>query len=167
MKSTKSHPISRATFLRPSEPEALKTDMEQIQLAIARRAYELFEARNREHGHDLKDWFQAESELLRPVSVAISEAPDGYSIRANILGLSEKELKVGIEPKCISIVGRKEARATTEAPAADSHRDQILRLIALSEEIDPTGAVVELRSGVLRFELPRLVRTEAKAAGAA
>jgi hypothetical protein len=30
---------------------------------IARRAYELFEARGGEHGRDLEDWLQAEQEL--------------------------------------------------------------------------------------------------------
>jgi hypothetical protein len=30
---------------------------------IARRAYELFEARGGEPGHELEDWFQAEREL--------------------------------------------------------------------------------------------------------
>jgi hypothetical protein len=30
---------------------------------IARRAYELYETRGREHGHDLDDWLQAEREL--------------------------------------------------------------------------------------------------------
>jgi hypothetical protein len=32
---------------------------------IARRAYELFEQRGREHGHDVEDWLQAERELRR------------------------------------------------------------------------------------------------------
>lgn len=31
--------------------------------AIRRRAYELYLARNGEHGHDLDDWLQAEKEL--------------------------------------------------------------------------------------------------------
>lgn len=30
---------------------------------VARRAYELFEQRGREHGRDLDDWYQAEREL--------------------------------------------------------------------------------------------------------
>jgi hypothetical protein len=30
---------------------------------IARRAYELYLARDREHGHDVDDWLQAEREL--------------------------------------------------------------------------------------------------------
>ena len=32
---------------------------------VARRAYELYFARDREHGHDLDDWLQAERELLQ------------------------------------------------------------------------------------------------------
>ena len=31
---------------------------------ISRRAYELFEARGHEHGHDREDWLQAETEIL-------------------------------------------------------------------------------------------------------
>jgi hypothetical protein len=30
---------------------------------ISRRAYEIFEARGSQHGHDLDDWLQAEREL--------------------------------------------------------------------------------------------------------
>ena len=31
---------------------------------VARRAYDLYLARGREHGHDVEDWLQAERELL-------------------------------------------------------------------------------------------------------
>jgi len=30
---------------------------------VARRAYDLFQARGGEHGHDIEDWLQAEREL--------------------------------------------------------------------------------------------------------
>ena len=36
---------------------------------IAQRAYEIFLARGGEPGHDLDDWLQAESELLRENAV--------------------------------------------------------------------------------------------------
>jgi len=39
--------------------EALKNLEEQIR----RRAYELYEARGREDGHDLEDWLRAEAEV--------------------------------------------------------------------------------------------------------
>jgi hypothetical protein len=38
-------------------------EMQQDHLAIAHRAYELFETRGCEHGRDWEDWFRAESEL--------------------------------------------------------------------------------------------------------
>jgi DUF2934 family protein len=33
---------------------------------IARRAYDLYLARDHEHGHDVNDWLQAEHELRAP-----------------------------------------------------------------------------------------------------
>jgi outer membrane protein TolC len=46
---------------------------------IARRAYELYEKRRREHGHDLDDWLQAERELQdAPSSTAASLLEGGH-----------------------------------------------------------------------------------------
>ena len=36
----------------------------ELQEQIRRRAYDIYEQRGREDGHDLEDWLQAESELL-------------------------------------------------------------------------------------------------------
>jgi DUF2934 family protein len=35
----------------------------EIVEAIQKRAYELYEQRNKEDGHDVEDWFQAEKEV--------------------------------------------------------------------------------------------------------
>lgn len=157
------------TLLRPLDPEKLRSKMEPLQLAIARRAFELFEQRGREHGHDWADWLQAESELLRPVSVAISESTDRLSLRANVFGFGENELQVSIEPKRVAILGKSEG-ATTETEGGkieyiDWSPDQVLRIIDLPTEVDPEGAVVELHTGLLKFELPKAVmRIKEKAA---
>jgi len=37
---------------------------EQVQEKIQRRAYELYELRGREDGHDLDDWLKADSEVI-------------------------------------------------------------------------------------------------------
>ena len=78
-----------ATILSPRNPEDPHWEMQQVQLAIARRAYESFEARGCEHGHDWEDWFRAESELLSPVSVSMQESADRISVHANVLGRKE------------------------------------------------------------------------------
>ena len=152
--------------------ENLNWKMRSVQLAIARRAYELFETRGREHGHDWEDWFRAESEQLRPVSVAISESEDRISVRANVFGFEERELSVGIEPRRITILGTKETSVTEseggKVEYIDWYPDQILKFIDLSTDVMPERSVVELQTGVLKFELPKAakhqVETPARAA---
>ena len=39
---------------------------------IERRAYELYEERGREGGHDWEDWFQAERDLKSPKAQAVA-----------------------------------------------------------------------------------------------
>lgn len=51
-------------------PSTVKTDAAThvTELDIARRAHDLYVARNGEHGHDLDDWLQAERDLQTPRS---------------------------------------------------------------------------------------------------
>ena len=43
-----------------------------IQEQVRRRAFELYEQRGREHGHDLDDWLQAESEFAPQQTKAVA-----------------------------------------------------------------------------------------------
>lgn len=49
------------TGLNPTERDSLKAFQKQIRV----RAYQLYEQRGRENGHDLDDWLQAEWEETR------------------------------------------------------------------------------------------------------
>ena len=51
-------------------------DNRPIQEDVARRAYELYQARGSEPGHELQDWLQAEQELVMHVEVVHSN-PSG------------------------------------------------------------------------------------------
>lgn len=44
----------------------------EIQEQVRRRAYELYEQRGREDGHDLEDWLQAESEVAQQGAKAVA-----------------------------------------------------------------------------------------------
>jgi DUF2934 family protein len=46
----------------------------EIDVMIARRAFELFEGRGGGHGHDVDDWITAELELLRPYRHDLKES---------------------------------------------------------------------------------------------
>jgi hypothetical protein len=56
MKKPQSIPFGTLQVLQP---------LGRIQEQIRQRAYEIYEARGREDGHDLDDWFIAESEVTR------------------------------------------------------------------------------------------------------
>jgi hypothetical protein len=45
-------------------PQARKPPVD-LQEQVRRRAYELYEQRGREDGHELDDWLQAESEVVQ------------------------------------------------------------------------------------------------------
>jgi hypothetical protein len=51
--------------------------------AVARRAYELYEHRGGEHGHDWDDWFQAEREINGVTSRAIQRSASGRKSASN------------------------------------------------------------------------------------
>ena len=69
-----------STAVPISSAEQVSWQAQQIELAIARRAYELFQARGEEHGHDWEDRFQAEAEypdqILCPVDLKAEVAPE-------------------------------------------------------------------------------------------
>ena len=169
--SYKQQPEPPAALLTLRNPEDLRGEMQQVQLAIARRAYELFETRGCEHGHDWEDWFRAESELLRPVSVSMAESNDRISVRADVVGFDETELKVSIEPHRITILGQKKTSGMKAegrtSEQTGSYPDQSLEVVDLATEVAPERAVVELQGGVLKFELPTAATNEIEVAPAA
>lgn len=155
-------------LLKPSNPADLQRKVQKVQLAISQRAHELFEARGQEHGHDREDWFRAESELLCPVSVSLSESKDRVSVYANVAGFEQTELEVSIEPSRISILGEKKtsgAKAKDETIGRTSAvPDQILEVVDLATEVIPERAVVQWQGGVLKFELPTAAQNKIETA---
>jgi hypothetical protein len=61
---------STATPTRLATANQITGLTNDVQEQIRRRAYEFYQERGREDGHDLADWLQAESEVTRPRSKA-------------------------------------------------------------------------------------------------
>jgi HSP20 family molecular chaperone IbpA len=128
-----------------------------IQHAIAYRAYEFFEARGRRHGSDLEDWFRSETELLHPQEVKIWESANEISVTAEVPGFLPKELKIGIEPRRLTLWGQvgpendRTASYPTRAPLA------LLHTLDLPATVDPAAASATFADGLLKLVLPKLV----------
>ena len=65
----------------PSVPTKIETTrFEDLRKQVLRRAYELYELRGREDGHDLEDWLRAESELV-PLGLKFELVAQGINLQ--------------------------------------------------------------------------------------
>ncbi|HVO64215.1 MAG TPA: DUF2934 domain-containing protein [Terriglobales bacterium] len=136
-----------AVRLHSTRASEIDCEIQRIENQIARRAYQLFQARACEHGLDWEDWFRAESELLRPTSVAISESKARISVRVNVVGFEAAEVKVSVEPTRVTVLGAKQKAARCD------HPDQTFRVIELPARVNPEAAAIVFESGVVKLEL--------------
>ena len=126
--------------------------------AIAQRAYELFEGRGRRFGHDLEDWFKAEMELLHQVPVSIAESPGSLEVKAEVPGFTEEEIQISVEPRRLTIAGKREANKEEKkgkAVYSEFSSDQILRVVDLPARVEAEKATATLKDGVVRLIMPK------------
>jgi HSP20 family protein len=138
--------------------------------SIARRAFEIFDHNGRWLGHELEDWLLAESEVLLPVHLEITEADDSLGVRAEVPGFNTKELTIDVEPRRLTITGKHEAKEETKkGKTVYSERcaKEILRVVDLPAEVDTSKVNATLKDGILNLDMPKVphaksVRVEPK-----
>ncbi|HEY8458856.1 MAG TPA: Hsp20 family protein [Blastocatellia bacterium] len=146
------------------EAEKLFEQMKEFSQSVARRAYEYFEARGREFGHDLEDWFRAESELMRRVPVEIKEADGQITVRAEVPGFAANEIKVSVEPGRLFISGKSE-KATEEkgeqTVLSEFRSNRFYRELGLPAEVEPGKTTAVLKDGVLEIVFAKAAESKA------
>ncbi|HTV53999.1 MAG TPA: Hsp20 family protein [Terriglobia bacterium] len=133
-------------------------DYQQIYNSIARRAFEMFESEGGAFGRELEHWFKAESELLHPVYLEVTESPEGFNVSAEVPGFSPKDLEISVEPRRLTIVGKRETKEEKKKGKLvykDRLSDQLLRIVDLPAEINTDKVKATLDSGVLMLEAPK------------
>ena len=125
---------------------------------VARRAYELFTASGSTHGHDLDDWLQAESEILEPVPLEVSETQDAITANAKLSGYSAKDIKIHVEPLRLFVSGQRQEKAV-EKKDKGIHSGRGLNWLFCSLDlpalIDPNKVSATLSNSELRIELSK------------
>jgi len=130
--------------------------------AISHRAYELFENGGRTFGHDIKNWFKAEKELFQPVRVDITETDDALEVKAEVPGFNEKELEVNVEPRRLTITGKRETSKEEKKGKTvytETCSNQIFRVLDLPADVEPEKATTTLKNGMLQVTLPKTAKT--------
>ena len=138
--------------------EALGEFASSIRDGVARRAYELFEARGYQHGNDLVDWLRAESELLHPLKVKTWETDQEVIVTAEVPGFRPEEIKIGVEPQRVIISGSLNPRP----PRADAYPSRaplaLYHTLDLPATVDPSRASATLVDELLKLALPKVAR---------
>lgn len=155
--TSRSKHSNQPAILKLTDGDPFFERMKEISDILTRRAYELFEGRGRQDGHDLEDWFRAESELLNPMSPEISKADDQIVVRADVPGFKEKDIEVRVEPHRLIISGKREQiqdQKKRKTVYSEKRSDEVFRMIDLSEEIDFDRVRATLQDGTLEVTLP-------------
>ena len=127
--------------------------------AIAKEAFSLFQQRGGTNGKDWDDWLRAESELLRPVPIEMTESNDSYVIRAEVPGFDAKELNIQVEPNYVHIHGKaeqtKENKKDEQVKYSEVSARELCRRIDLPTAINPDKVSASLEKGVLELHLAK------------
>jgi HSP20 family molecular chaperone IbpA len=146
-----------ANYQKTARPQildsvAVVSRIENLQRAIAERAYSLFMLRGGEHGHDVEDWLIAESELIQPLALRIEETDSELNVQANVSGFRAEDILISIEPREVVISGTNEVNNLT----ASQRAAELFHTLRLPYEIDPTRATADIRQELLYLTLPRV-----------
>jgi HSP20 family protein len=149
--------------IKPTKYSSLLDQVEDTFRALSSRAYEIFESHGRAFGRDLDNWFQAERELLHPVHVHIAESDGSIEVKAEVPGFSEKELEIGLEPRRLTITGKRETKKEEKKGKTvytECSSDQILRIVDLPSDVETDKVTATLKNGVLELALPKAAKAQ-------
>lgn len=152
------HPGKQATTPEIVTGEGLGGLASRITNTIAHRAHELFEARGYQHGHDMEDWFRAESELLHPLKVNSWESDHEILITAEIPGFGAQEVEIGVKPRQVTIWGKPHPKPGPTDTYPRRAPVSLYHTLDLSAEIDPSKTSATLVDGLLKLALRKAGR---------
>ena len=156
-------PVAAPVKVNDGGTESLFDRAKEIYESIARRAYELFEGRDRQDGFDFDDWLRAERERLLPISTVTTEYDDRLEVRAEVPGFTDKEVQVNLEPRRLTISGKTEQ--TDEQKSGDAtytslRSNEFFNSLDLFVEVDPAKSTATLKDGMLDIKLPKVAQAE-------
>jgi len=93
----------------------------------------------------------------------IAETDEAFTVKAEVPGFTEKEIEVAVEAGRVTITGQRESSKEEKqgkTVRAESHSDQILRIVDLPSEIEAAKVVANLKNGILELTLPKVAKAQ-------
>jgi HSP20 family protein len=148
----------KGTEIVERSSEEIFNQFSQMHELIARRAFEIFESNGGSPGHDLEDWFRAESELLRPVPLNVIELNGEYVVRAEVPGFGGRDIKISVQPRCLAVSGKLQTNEQGENGRLIRSAwcaNQILRTLDLPSDVDTSTVSASVQDGILTVHLTK------------
>jgi HSP20 family protein len=146
------------------EAEKMFERFAELTRETSKRAFEFFKKRGGELGRELDDWFKAESEILRPVPVEITETDGQIKVTAAVPGFKAEEIQISVKDNTLILSGRTEREEKKEDENtfySEFRSDHFFRQLILPTEVDAEKTQADLKDGVLQLTMPKLPAREA------
>jgi HSP20 family protein len=125
--------------------------------AVRQRAFDLFERRGRQPGHDFDDWLRAERELMGWPAAELTRKNGGYELEMTLPGFDAKEVEVIVAPQEVIV------HAATEEKKEEKKNDviwsefganEVYRRFEVPAPINVDKVTARLEKGLLRISAP-------------
>ena len=115
----------------------------------------------------MKDWRQAESEILRPLNCGCLVLDHSIELNTDAASFAEGEIEICVEPRHLTIFGMEWAN-TPEGVAVSagskSAGHSIIRSLELPLEIEPSEASARFKGRMIEIDLPKAYANQKVAA---
>jgi HSP20 family protein len=164
--TTKTADEGKAEGFKPMlvKAEKMFERLAEITKETAHKAFEIFQRRGGEFGRELDDWFSAESEVLLPVKVEVTETDKQINVRAAVPGFKPEDIEVTVKDNILILSGETESREKREdenTVFSEFRSNKFCRQLTLSSEVDEDKVAANLKDGVLQLTLPKVPAKEA------
>ena len=164
MKAAFAPSASTSVITMPEPASTFDHTLKEIYDDVSKHAYGFFVQRGYQHGYHFDDWLRAESELLQPVPIEISDNDDTLTVRAETPGFTPKDVEVRVEPTRLLIRGdaeKNKQRTQGKTIYSECQKSQLFRVLNLPTKINPDRVTATMQDGVLNITLPKAAASRA------
>lgn len=147
------------------QPIPLFQEIEKRFEDVRQRAFDFFDKRGRELGHELTDWIQAEREVLGWPAAELAEKNGEYKLEVTLAGFGANQVEVTATPTEIAV----HAAIKPVTKAAEDHvlwtefgPNDVYRRFRLPQPIDVDKTSAVLDNGLLKIIATKVPSATAK-----
>jgi len=105
--------------------------------------------------HMMEDWLEHEAERLRPIHISLSESSTALTVRADVPGVKEDELRIKVQPDRVMITRKPATTKGSGIGFSVSCPNETSRVIELPSPVTVNKVRIAVKDGVLELDLAK------------